>query len=329
MKIRQTQIRPLFLTLLITIFLGIADKTFAEDLPSVLVLRPDSRELIEVRKGFEDDLAGYVNVSETVLTKNRSAQQIEQALKRTRPAMILVLGNGAINMYRKYQERNPDRAYPPAILTAALFVDQLVERVENATGILYEIPLVTSVRKLRGLVNNEIASVGVIHREWMTSFIEQNRKFAKSEAVELRGITLPDDGDFSRLINKGLEKLLDDGVDAIWIVNDNRLLTATLLMESWIPTLRNADLPVIVGVEPLVRTRFHLGMFASVPDLYALGAQSAGVAWDIMDAGFSLEGFDAAQPLSIETIFNRELAEKKGISVISSELGTVKRVIGD
>ncbi|PCJ18124.1 MAG: hypothetical protein COB04_07625, partial [Gammaproteobacteria bacterium] len=130
-----------------------------------------------------------------------------------------------------------------------------------------------------------------------------------------------------KIIKKKIKKLNKKKVDAFWILNDNPLLNADVIVNAWIPGLRTSKKPVIVGVENLAETRFQFGTFAIMPDSYALGVQGAGVLADIMDEDWALTPSSAEQPVSVKKVLNYVLSKKKKIPIKEKSLNEMNRVI--
>ena len=113
-------------------------------------------------------------------------------------------------------------------------------------------------------------------------------------------------------VDKALRKLLKRGnVDAIWLLNDNLLLSKKLLMRSWLPALRDRPKPVLVGVRPLISLKFDFGTFAVLPDHAALGGQLAELIFEVESAGWKADGLGLLQPVSVTKILNVKLAKEQ------------------
>jgi putative ABC transport system substrate-binding protein len=96
---------------------------------------------------------------------------------------------------------------------------------------------------------------------------------------------------------------LKDRVDALWILNDDHLLTPRLITEAWVPGLNERPWnPAIVGAAALVSPEHSFGTFAVLPDHTALGSQAASLMFDIADNGWALPDDSSVQlPLSTTT----------------------------
>jgi hypothetical protein len=106
-------------------------------------------------------------------------------------------------------------------------------------------------------------------------------------------------------IKRALRRL-KQRMDALWVLNDDRLLTPRLIAEAWLPSLNEAPwVPTIVGAASLVSPRQSFGTFAVLPDHTALGTQAASLLLDIADNGWTVAEDEPAQlPLSTTTTVN-------------------------
>jgi len=303
-------------------------RVYADDM--ALVLRGDSEAFEQVVEGITGDLEEDLAFKEYIVGKGTSAADIQKFVVEVSPNIVILVGNHSINAYTKYQKESGKKEFPPAIALAALYVDKLVKKMENATGIRYEIPAVTSVVNLRSLLKSNVKKVGVVYRSWMKSFIKENAEYCRREGIELVGYEISGKKkNYSKKIKKGVKKLLKKDIDALWIVNDNALLNKDALVKGWIPSLKKAETPVIVGVKSLVQTKFNFGSYAIVPDHYALGVQGASAIAEIMDEDWNLEDRDIEQPLSVNKLVNVSIFDKKDIEYKSEKLLEMDEVIRD
>ena len=297
--------------------------TFANN---ALIIRGKSANFEEVMRGMNDDLEGEVTLNELLVIKGTSVTDIENKFKQSPPDLVILMGNKAVNLYAKFQAKNPKNEYPPAIAMAALFIDKFVVKLKNATAIRYEIPAVTSAVVMRTVLGKPIKKLGVVYREWMQDIIEENRRFCEAEGIELVGVKLPNKAKkMEDEVEKAL-KQLDNEVDALWILNDNSLLTGKSIGQAWLPLRAKSKIPAIVGIK-LFMTKFPLGSFAIVPDNYGLGAQAAGMIFELIENDFVLENTDIQQPVSVKKFVNVKSLDSKGVSYQSSKLSQVDEII--
>jgi hypothetical protein len=104
-------------------------------------------------------------------------------------------------------------------------------------------------------------------------------------------------------------------VDALWVLNDNALLTSDLIGTVWLPALGGSThIPVIVGVPTLLGKDYPLGNFAMVPDHVALGVQTANMVFDLAENNWQLSDRSVKLPISIKTLVEvRQVKEYFGL----------------
>ncbi len=282
----------------------------------------------QVIAGISDDLEEDLQFEIYTLNKKSNISEIEDQIKEHQPKIIILIENGPLKLYTKFQKAHPNNDFPPSVAVAALFVDRYLGKIKNATGIRYEIPAVTSAVNLRSVLNRKVKRVGVVHRSWMTSMIVNNAKYCAEEGIELVSIVIPNkDKSLDKKLKQGLQKLLDNKVDAIWVLNDNTLLNRKMIGSSWLPALGKSKIPVIVNIKPLLSTKLNLGMFATIPDNYALGVQAASLIGEIMDDDWEIGDREIEQPLSVKKILNLTVLNKKGLNYHLDKLNTMDEVM--
>jgi ABC-type uncharacterized transport system substrate-binding protein len=295
----------------------------AED--HALVIRGKTVIFEEVLKGISDDIEGEISLIELVINDNSSVDDINKMFTQYNPRLVILMGNKAVNLYSDFQENNNKIKFPPAIAMAALFIDEFTKKITNFTAIRYEIPVVTSAVTMRSVLSKPVKKIGVIYRSWMKDTIEENKRYCRAEGIELVGIELP-----NKILNvsstvKSALKTLSKKVDAIWIVNDNGLLTRNALTKAWLPLRKHSKLPAIVGIKQFI-TRIPLGSFAVIPDNYGLGAQAAGVIFDIIENNWILENTKILQPVSVKKFMNTIRLDEKGIGYQADMLNQIEEI---
>lgn len=304
-----------------------AAPSFAEDEDVGLIFTSQGKAFQEVVQGITGDLEEDLSFVTVTLNKKSSASDIKSAIKKHKPKVIVLIENNSLKLYEKYQKENPKADFPPSVAVAALFVDRYLSKLKNATGIRYEIPAVTSIVNMRSVVSKPVKKVGVVHRDWMKSLIEQNAKYCRAEGIELVSISVPNKGKgLESKLKSGLKKLSKD-VDAIWVLNDNALLNGKMIRSAWLPTIGKAKLPVIVGIRQILGTKLNFGSFAVVPDHYALGVQAASIIGEIMDEDWEIGDRDIEQPVSVKKVVNVAVLNNKNVDYNEDKLSAMDEVV--
>jgi putative ABC transport system substrate-binding protein len=186
------------------------------------------------------------------------------------------------------------------VIVMTSFLDGQRDLPAAATGISYEVPLITVVTNLRKLVSTRIERVGVIQRQPLSGFVDRQAELAQLEQTHVIRETVSHDPNASE-IKRALRRLKEQ-VDALWILNDDRLLSGKLIAEGWLPGLNERPwVPNIVGAPSLVSPAHSFGTFAVLPDHAALGVQAANLVFDIADNDWTLPARDAELPVSTTT----------------------------
>ena len=294
----------------------------------ILVAMDKGAAFTEVYKGIKDDLDGEIPLSQWIIDKKAKPAQFGQQISKYKPSLIVLIGNQATTLYAKYQAGAKKSEYPPSLIIAALFADKLVKKVKNSTAIRYEIPAVTSMRNARLVFNRRFKTIGVIYRKWMNDIVDNNERFLKTEGFRLERVVLGSKNkDVAGAVKSGIDQLAKKGVDAIWIVTDNKLLNGKILQKAWIPGLAKHKMITVVNVEQLAQSKLQFGNFAVYPDLYGLGIQGANAIFEIQEEDWSVEDRDIEEPLSVKKTLNKSMTKKRGLSVRKKGLNTLDKVI--
>ena len=218
--------------------------------------------------------------------------------------------NRSVALYRNYQRLQPRKTeFPPALALMTAFAAESITGLRNVGAVGHEPPALTAVVETRRILNRPLRTLGVVYRKPLESFVREQATLAKIESVHFEAVEVgvhPSHND----VEWALDQLVGEGaIDALWVLNDNVLLSPELLREVWLPTLHRNHLPVIVGVDSLVRPELDFGSLAVTPDLELLGVQAANLLLDLQDDDWQLEPA-LYQPVSVRTLVNASQARK-------------------
>ncbi len=280
----------------------------------LLIMRMTGKDFDEVIRGMVDEFEGACTVTEMIVTDRTKPFDINRMMTKKKPKLVVLLDNKSIRLYKEYQNSLNDSSIAvPSVSLMGVLVNKAISKLKNATGICYEIPIVTSVINLQAVLSHPIKTVGVVHRDFMTDFIAENRDYCKKEKIEIASVVINGkDKDIGAQIEGALSVLkTEKNMNALWLPNDNILLKPELIRDIWIPFIRNNNIPVIVGVDVLVDPRLDCGTFAVLPDNVALGAQAAQMIMKIKSNNWVVGAMKVEPPVSIYKVINLKQAKEK------------------
>lgn len=295
--------------------------------PRVLVCMPETRQTLEVWRGLSDELGRDFELVALRVEGQRASETLVRGIQRYQPAGLVLMNNPTVLSYERVQAAAESASFPPAVIVMSSFLEGASSRLRAATGISYEVPLITMVTNLRKLIAAPIERVGVIHRPGFEGFIARQAALALREqtAVVREPVSQrPNTSELKRALRR-----LKQRCDAIWVLNDNGLLTPQLLADGWVPGLNERRwVPTIVGAASLVSPGQSFGTFAVLPDHTALGTQAASLILDIADNGWLLAAGTSIQlPLSTTTSVDLQQVRER-FALRPGALSQVDKVLG-
>jgi hypothetical protein len=293
----------------------------------ILVLMPDASGANDAFIGLTEEAGEDLDVVKEFVTRKTSVDDLKEIFSKTNPAAVVLMNNLIVVLYRNYQKSlGPDAKFPPALMMMASFLGQTSEGVRNATGISYEINGVTCFVNLRQIIDQPVKRIGVLYHPRFEKFIGEQRKLAALEEIDLVPVRVKQ-SKLSKSVKKGLNRLLkDEEVDALWVLNDNALLSKDVIVKSWLPVLKRVEKPVVVSVSSLVSTKFRFGSFAVLPDHTAMGQQAANLLFELQDSDWEVGDRGIEEPLAVEKIILLPFA-KKYLSLKENALSLIDRAI--
>ena len=293
--------------------------------PRLLVLMPDSPIAQRALDGLQEELRDDFSLVVRFVSRGAQPSEVAQAISSVRPRAVVLMNNPTVRLYRTFQARYPNARRIPVIALLTSFLKQSAAGVDNLTGVIYEVPLVTSLVNLRDLLDQPLERVGVVHRKNFTSFLREQQELARAEGFRLVPIEVS--GANANELRRAVNRLrTQDKVDTIWILNDNGLLNRRMVRRGWLPALQANQTPVLVNAGSLLSRRISFGTFAVLPDHRALGAQAAGLITMIAERGWQTSGVGLEYPLTVEKVLDIDFA-RRNLALREQRLATIDRLV--
>jgi hypothetical protein len=296
------------------------------DLATILVVMPDTTQTREVWTGLSDELGKAYHLVAVRADGPAATEAIAEGVRRHNPAGLVLMNNPTVAAYRAFQRQSGLARFPPAVIVMTSLLDVQPMQIASATGISYEVPLITVITNLRKLIASPIERVGVLVRVAERDFVRRQAGLARREQIDVIEQEVGASPNSSEL--KWALRRIKPRVDALWILNDDHLLTPRLIADGWLPGLNERPFcPTIVGAASLVSPSHSFGTFAVLPDHTALGVQAAALLFDLADNQWVLPGnVEAAPPLSTTTMVDLVQARER-FSLRDGALRQVDRIL--
>jgi hypothetical protein len=268
--------------------------SFVDARPSILVAYDDRRLYKEIAGGLKSEIT--VMNPEIKEHKISTVAGLYSAVESFAPQIVIILGENAAEMYKSYVlTRGPEKNNLPSIMVIPRYVKKL-DSIPNNFGIYYEVPIALCVEKLSALTGKKISRVGIIHREYLSPFIRQNKTACQKIGLTIVNYALPDaDPNLTYDINKYLHTLKRaDLVDALYIPNDEALLRPSVMQNSWKLTLLKFPMLVVVCNRSYLESSEGMSTLCITPDYRSIGAavgkkakQIEGAQWKLTSTGLT------------------------------------------
>ncbi len=285
----------------------------------VIILTTKGSIFDQARNGLINEIRDEFSVSVIEINENTSIDNIDSLFEGyDLPKLVVLIGNNAIRLYKQFLNQNKYKtATIQVVAILALDLQRAVAGIDNVNAIAYETPMVTALVSFRRVFKKPVNKVGVLYRNFLKGFIEQNIRYCAKERIDINAIEISDDTSKIQLdIASALQTLIkNEKVDALWIPNDNVLLKPEFLGNIWIPALKKKNIPVIVGVEALVDPKLNFGTYAVIPDPVAQGEQAAEIIYNLKADDWQHKGVKIYPAISMYSVLNLkkayEIADKE------------------
>ena len=282
----------------------VSSAAFGEDVSRILIVHPDSESSKQVMAGLADEVGEDLELVSVEFTSGMTTDEFGAILKTHNADALVLMNNPTVELYRAYQSLQPkNTAFPPAVMMLTSFLEKTSNGIQNATGINYEVAAVSSMVNLRNLVEAKVERVGVIYRDSFEDFVQEQAAMAAQEKIQFVTRRIRS-GQTDRELKPLLRQLLVADIDALWVLNDNQLLSPSTVSKVWLPALKHNQFPIVVGVQALVSSGFRFGTFALLPDHEALGVQAAQLLFELEESDWQAEGIAVQEPVAVKKVLN-------------------------
>lgn len=299
--------------------LPFADPPRRPTAPVLLVLTPPAPDPWPVIDALRDEAGSHFDVFVRTVagpshrdhsSERGGADEIATTMAKLRPAAVVLLNNSSVLAYRRWALTQP--APPPSLILMTAFAEELQRTVPGSRAISYETPAVTALVGLRGTFGVSVRRAGTVARPSFARYLDRQQALAAVEQIELVREPVSETPTAEEL-RRALERLATAELDALWVLNDNRLLEPSLLERAWLPFVARFERPIVVGVPSLIRSHPSFGTYAAVPDLDALGVQAADLLLELDGPGAGAPAVAVHQPLSVEVLVDATQARRMGL----------------
>lgn len=291
--------------------------------PVISVIAPSDPQLDDMLRSLRVELSQEHRVIISLLRGEESSPDlVARIVARDRPQAVVLVNNSTVLLYREWARTVPTP--PVALILMASFAEELQRTVPNSVAISYEVPAVTAMVGLRTL-GLDAHRVGVVYRQGFADHIARQEALMHVEKLTFVKEELSNKPRVQDL-RAALVNLQRAKVDAIWLPNDNGLLSPRFLTNVWLPYVDRLGAPVVVAVRSLVNEHAEFGTFAAIPDTQALAVQAADLLYELADADWKLRSSGVRLPISVKRLVDVRLARRFGLN--SSQFGQVDFLIG-
>jgi hypothetical protein len=296
---------------------------------TILVAMPETVQTKEVWMGLRDELGRDYRLVAIRVEGAGAASDLAAAMARYQPNGVVLMNNPTVAAYRAYQDQSGLERFPPAVVVMTSFLDGHTGHptlIASATGISYEVPLITAVTNLRKVIAAPIERIGVVARPAQRGFVQRQAALAAREQITVIAQEVSASPNSSEI--KWALRKLKHRIDALWVLNDDRLLTPRLIADGWLPGLNEPPYcATIVGAAALVSPRQSFGTFAVLPDHTALGVQAASILFDLAENDWTLPP-DGQVQLPLSTTTTMDLVQvRQRFSLRGDALQHVDRIL--
>lgn len=307
---------------------SLAGSSEVKQVPAILILSPKGELYESAIFGLKQELRDDCAITVIEYTTDTSMEQLDMYFTSVTPNAVVIAGDQPLKLYRKYTtEVRKKIVQIPVISILAQDTKSAISVFDNAVGITFETPIITSLVSFRAVIKRPMKHVGLVYRKLFKESVIQHTVYCEKEKIVLSGVLLGDNPEeYKKEISNALHILVKKNkIQALWIPNDTVILKPDLFTEVWLPFAANNLIPVIVGIESLVNPDLKFGTFAVIPEPHATGEQAAGIIFNLMENSWKMNGVIVYPTISVFTILNLEKARTIADSI---HLHRVHKVLG-
>ncbi|MBN1602888.1 MAG: hypothetical protein JW915_14870 [Chitinispirillaceae bacterium] len=306
----------------------LAGSAEVKQLPAILIFSAKGELYETAIFGLKQELRNDCAFTVIEYTTDKCMQKLDMYFNSVTPNAVVIAGNQPLKLYRKYTTEVRKKIIQiPVISILAQDTKNTISVFDNAVGITFETPIITSLVSFRAVIKKPMKHVGLVYRKSFEESVIKHTAYCKKEKIVLSGVLLGNKPEeYKKEISDALHMLVKKNkIQALWLPNDTIILNPDLFTEVWLPFAANSRIPVIVGIESLVNPDLKFGTFAVIPEPRATGEQAAGIIFNLMENSWEMNGITVYPTISVFTILNLEKAKTITDSI---HLHRVHKVLG-
>jgi len=283
----------------------------AGELETVLILQPESSDAEMSVLGIREEIGGELRVKVRVTHAKTTVRDLQRFVAETSPSVVVIHRSNE-RLYRQFQlSRVGGKRLPATIVMNGENTVRSAAELSNSTVLNYGVAGVTSLVNLRSILHQPLKRVGVVYRAESKDYIQEQKQLAAQEKIELVAKVVDENATDTELRDVLNGLLKEGGVDALWVLNDDVLLSSNRVANSWLPVLRPNKKPVVVNSPTLVNAKLRFGTFGVFPDHVAVGAQVGNMVFELRDRDWRVEENSFEDALSVRKVLLMSLAKEQ------------------
>lgn len=287
----------------------------------------DVKQHAQILKGLTETLREESPMIESHVHRIVPGKSLNQFKAVKKSDLVVFIGDTPI--YEFKEMRSKIGVFNSKILVVGSLAGRNFQskRSSNTFLIDYDVPIISSINIIRNILEAPVKRVGVVHGWAWDPLVKRNRELLAQEGVDLLTIRLNKKQlKSAKVVKASVQNVIQQGVDVLWIPNDSSLLSVDNLVNAWVPIVRSSNLPIVVGVEQLMYTRYNFGTIVIEPNSVELGVQVAYMVYDLLDPMIE-EPPSVQLPISISKGVNVKLLKSRSVDFKAEGLSIFDHII--
>ena len=277
----------------------------------VLVIRPDADEFQKLSAMIGRNLNSEYALDTSMITKTMSYEDFEQALAKSGAKVVVSMDNQAIRHLKHYFEKNPASKIR-GIATMGVNLKDLIPKNKYIAGVAYEVAGYLAIKGFNSATQSKARTIMGFYRSSISRiFAEEARTQLSREKITLTLVDLEgkSDDDTSDAIKQEIKK---SGVDAVWLINDNKIINSRTISTLWLDAARKQKVPVICGIQKLAK-ELGICVYSETPTLQGTAEKITGIIFGYIADGNDADFYGVEYIQETEKTTNKYLLETLGL----------------
>jgi hypothetical protein len=278
----------------------------------VVVIRPDVEDFRKLNEMVAQSLSNDYTLETALIAKSISYEEFQEKIVKSGARVVVAMDNQAIRHLKHYFELNPQSKLR-GIAAMGVNLKDLIPKNKYIAGVAYEVAGYLAVKGFKATTDTKMKSLLGIYRSSVSRILAEEAQVQLSrEKIDLKLVDIEDVSDdaLNATIERELKKIKPD---AIWLMNDNKIINSRTLSTLWLNVARQQKVPIICGIQKLAK-ELGICVYSETPALQGIAEKISSIIFGYIADEHDADFYGVEYIQDTEKTTNKYLLDSMGVT---------------